>query len=109
MKDYSNNNPIYFKALDRMPSNFSSHVFMDRLRLFKISENEIKGGRVIQFLLQNCIRSNRSSWQKKSESNQIFIKQETSQLMPAQMTEQEMIDYLKGKGFKVLVPTWNEA
>ncbi len=68
MKDYTPNNPIYFKALDRMPSTFTSHVFMDRLRILKISEKEIKSGRVIQFLLANCTRVSRSTWSKKSES-----------------------------------------
>jgi hypothetical protein len=108
MKDYTNTNPIYFKALDRMPASFSSHVFMDRLRLFKISEKEIKSGRVIQFLLQNCNRQNRSSWSKKTDSNQIMITQEVIQAPTKNLNEQEMIEHLKGKGYKILKQTWDE-
>jgi hypothetical protein len=108
MKDYTNTNPIYFKALDRMPASFSSHVFMDRLRLFKISEKEIKSGRVIQFLLQNCKRQNRSSWSKKTDSNQIMITQEVIQAPMRNLNEQEMIEHLKGKGYKILKQTWDE-
>jgi hypothetical protein len=102
---------MYFKALDRMPTSFSSHVFMDRLRLFKISEKEIKSGRVIQFLLQNCDRLNRSSWAKKKDSNQIMISPEIIEAPMKQMTlidEHEMIEHLKNKGYKILKQTWDE-
>ena len=111
MNNYTNNNPLYFKALDRMPASFSSHMFMDRLRLFKISEKEIKSGRVIQFLLQNCNRLNRSSWAKKTDANQIMISPEIIEAPMKQMTlldEHQMIEHLKGKGYKVLKQTWDE-
>ena len=124
MKNNSNAVEFYSKAMSSMPFIFSSHKFLGKLRKTGIRKEEIKSDYHLSFLIDNSERINKFLWRKKEGQIQIPLKVEdikkpshlnVSQIVkpapaPArtELSDQEMINILKAKGYKVLKSTWNE-
>lgn len=107
MKTIENRTEIYHKALKSMPINFTSHLFVNKLRKSGIAKNEIDNNAHYYFLInQDIPRLSKFRWQKKKEENQITL-QDQPKAQP-QMSDEQMIEHLKSKGYKVLKSTWNE-
>jgi len=115
MKNNSNAVEFYSKAMSSMPFIFSSHKFLGKLRKTGIRKEEIKSDYHLSFLIDNSERINKFLWRKKEGQIQIPL-QVTEKIAPApapvttkpELSDEEMINILKGKGYKVLKPTWNE-
>lgn len=111
MKNNSNTSEFYTKAITSMPYIFSSHKFLGKLRKSGIRKEEIKSDFYLSFLLNNTERINKFLWRKKDSQIQIPLKAEES-TSPApvkpELSDEDMINILKAKGYKVLKPTWNE-
>lgn len=113
MKNNSNAVEFYTKAMNSMPFTFSSHKFLGKLRKTGIKKEEIKSDYHVSFLLNNSERINKFLWRKKETQIQIPLKVEEN-IAPAPapvkqvLSDQEMIQHLKAKGYKVLKPTWSE-
>ena len=124
MKNNSNAVEFYSKAMSSMPFIFSSHKFLGKLRKTGIRKEEIKSDYHLSFLIDNSERINKFLWRKKEGQIQIPLKVEdikkpdhlnVSQIVrptpaPArtELSDQEMINILKAKGYKVLKQTWDE-
>ena len=126
----------YEKALRWMPARFTSHFFTKRLRNLGVSEAEIQNDYYYEFLLSECVKVKRMHCEKKNKraKSQELVDEspieatieapiEESILKPKRkytwqkreqastpvmLTEEEMIELLKAKGYKVLKQIWNE-
>ena len=113
MKNNSNAVEFYSKAMSSMPFIFSSHKFLGKLRKTGIRKEEIKSDFHLSFLLNNSERINKFLWRKKEVQIEIPLKVE-DKIAPApapartELSDQEMINILKAKGYKVLKQTWDE-
>ena len=108
MKNNSNTSEFYTKAITSMPSVFSSHKFLSKLRKTGIRKDEIKSDFHLSFLLNNSERINKFLWKKKEAQIEIPLKVQAVNPVKAKISEEEMINILKAKGYKVLKPTWEE-
>jgi len=122
MKNNLNASEFYSKAMTSMPYIFSSHKFLGKLRKTGIRKEEIKSDYHLSFLLNNSDRINKFLWRKKDSQIQIPLKVQdiikpvhlnSSQIVKpepvkAELSDEEMINILKAKGYKVLKPTWSE-
>ena len=113
MKNNSITSEIYTKALNSMPLNFSSHKFLSKLRKSGLKKDEIKSDYHLSFLLNNSRRINKFLWEKKETQIQIPLNTEAvdpvkSIPVKAELSEEEMVNILKAKGYKVLKQTWKE-
>jgi hypothetical protein len=110
MKNNLNASEFYSKAITSMPSVFSSHKFLSKLRKTGIRKEEIKSDFHLSFLLNNSERINKFLWKKKEVQIEIPLKVEVVEPDPikAELSDEEMINILKAKGYKVLKPTWSE-
>jgi hypothetical protein len=111
MKNNSNASEFYTKAITSMPYIFSSHKFLGKLRKTGIRKEEIKSDYHLSFLLNNSERINKFLWRKKDPQIQIPLKVEETVLpesVKPELSDEDMINRLKAKGYKVLKPTWNE-
>jgi hypothetical protein len=110
MKNNSNTSEFYSKAITSMPSVFSSHKFLSKLRKTGIKKDEIKSDFHLSFLLNNSERINKFLWRKKEAQIEIPLKVEAVESAPvkAELSDEEMINILKAKGYKVLKQTWKE-
>jgi hypothetical protein len=113
MKNNLNTAEFYSKAMNSMPFVFSSHKFLGKLRKTGIRKEEIKSDYHLSFLLNNSDRINKFLWKKKDPQIEIPLKvEENPAPAPApartELSDQEMINILKAKGYKVLKSTWNE-
>lgn len=109
MKNNSNTTEFYTKAMNSMPFTFSSHKFLSKLRKTGIKKEEIKSDYHRSFLLNNSERINKFLWKKKEPQMQIPLQVETPEpIAKPVMSDEEMIQHLKAKGYKVLKPTWSE-
>ena len=110
MKNNSNTVEFYSKAMSSMPFVFSSHKFLGKLRKTGIRKEEIKSDFHLSFLLNNSERINKFLWKKKEVQIEIPLKVEAVEpaTVKAELSDEEMINILKAKGYKVLKPTWNE-
>jgi hypothetical protein len=110
MKNNLNASEFYSKAITSMPSVFSSHKFLSKLRKTGIRKEEIKSDFHLSFLLNNSERINKFLWKKKEVQIEIPLKVEAVEPAPvkAELSDEDMINILKAKGYKVLKPTWSE-
>ena len=108
MKNNSNTSEFYTKAITSMPSVFSSHKFLSKLRKTGIRKDEIKSDFHLSFLLNNSERINKFLWKKKEAQIEIPLKVEAVDPVKAELSEEEMVNILKAKGYKVLKQTWEE-
>lgn len=111
MKNQVNTTEFYTKAMNSMPFTFSSHKFLSKLRKTGIKKEEIKSDFHRSFLLNNSERINKFLWKKKEPQMQIPLKVEGNPAptpVKADLSDEEMINILKAKGYKVLKPTWSE-
>jgi hypothetical protein len=110
MKNNSNTVEFYSKAMSSMPFVFSSHKFLGKLRKTGIRKEEIKSDYHLSFLLNNSDRINKFLWKKKDPQIEIPLKVEAVEPAPvkAELSDEDMINILKAKGYKVLKPTWSE-
>lgn len=111
MKNQTNTTEFYTKAMNSMPFTFSSHKFLSKLRKTGIKKEEIKSDYHRSFLLNNSERINKFLWKKKEPQMQIPLKVEqkvSPTPVKADLSDEEMINILKAKGYKVLKPTWSE-
>lgn len=109
MKNNSNTTEFYTKAMNSMPFTFSSHKFLSKLRKTGIKKEEIKSDFHRSFLLNNSERINKFLWKKKEPQMQIHLQVEKPEpIAKPMMSDEEMIQHLKAKGYKVLKPTWSE-
>jgi len=113
MKNNSNTTEFYTKAISSMPYIFSSHKFLGKLRKTGIRKEDIKSDYHLSFLQDNSDRINKFLWRKRQPQMQIPLQVE-EKIAPvpapvkADLSDEEMINILKAKGYKVLKPTWNE-
>lgn len=120
METSVNTNTIYVKALRIMPKNFTSHYFTKKLRELGVDEYELQNDYYYDFLSGTCLKIKKAHWQKKRKSrgpnrpklrnveyNWESVKTETQPVAVA-MTDEQMVEHLKAKGYKVLIQTWNE-
>lgn len=109
MKNNSNTTEFYTKAMNSMPFTFSSHKFLSKLRKTGIKKEEIKSDYHRSFLLNNSERINKFLWKKKEPQMQIPLQVETPEpTSKPVMSDEEMIQHLKAKGYKVLKQEWSE-
>lgn len=113
MKNNSNTSELYAKAITSMPLVFSSHKFLSKLRRSGMKKDEINSDYHLSFLLNNSERINKFLWKKKEAQiemplNTEEVDQINSTPIKYELSEDEMINILKAKGYKVLKQTWNE-
>ncbi len=98
-------------AFNNMPTRFSGNEYCKFLRKYGISDKQIAGHIHLEFLHENCTQnddSNRYWIKKQTKPVQMEIKHESSLVFGS---IDEMIQYLKQKGYKVLKPNigWEEV
>jgi hypothetical protein len=130
MKVPTKTTDIYFKSLKLMPKNFTSHYFTKTLRGFGVSSYEIANDYYYNFLQQECVKIKRLHWQKQTNVDvakqvqlssvpqieeqtkaKIYQWQTKEGVIPTEsttLTDAEMIEQLKAKGYKVLKQAWKE-
>jgi hypothetical protein len=109
-------NTIYVKALRIMPKNFTSHYFTKKLRELGVDEYEIQNDYYYDFLSDECLKIKKAHWEKKRKPRTPKEKVEytweniSAEQTPVavSMTEEQMVEYLKANGYKVLKQIWNE-
>jgi hypothetical protein len=107
MKSESRTTDVYAKALKSMPKSFTSHYYTKKLRELGISNHEIANDYYYNFLVDECVHIKRLHWEKKPKVAQV----ESTQLtIPTEqgLSDEQMVERLKAKGYKVLKPTWSE-
>jgi len=127
MKTSQKSSNSYVKALRWMPRNFTSHYFTKKLRELGVSDGEIENDYYYNFLSSECIKIKKFQWEKKGNvKNELdSINEETIEepktrkynwlkrkpiVEPASvvLTEEQMVEQLKGMGYKVLKQIWTE-
>lgn len=102
-------NTIYVKALRIMPKNFTSHYFTKKLRELGVDEYEIQNDYYYDFLSDECLKIKKAHWSKKRKprtpKENISVEHTP---VAVYMTEEQMVEYLKANGYKVLKQIWNE-
>jgi hypothetical protein len=83
------------EVLNQMPEIFSSNQFVRSCRKKQIHEQIIHSGMIAKFLKNHA--------SKYGSSKRMWIKRAT-EINVIDFKEQECIDYLKSKGFKVMKP-----
>lgn len=108
-------NTIYVKALRIMPKNFTSHYFTKKLRELGVDEYELQNDYYYDFLSGTCVKVKKAHWQKKRKARTPKEKVEYTwetiteeKPVVITMTEEQMVEHLKEKGYKVLKQVWNE-
>jgi hypothetical protein len=109
-------NTIYVKALRIMPKNFTSHYFTKKLRELGVDEYEIQNDYYYDFLSDECLKIKKAHWSKKrkprtpKEKVEYTLENISAEQTPVavSMTEEQMVEYLKANGYKVLKQIWNE-
>lgn len=114
METPAKTNSIYVKALRIMPKNFTSHYFTKKLRELGVDEYELQNDYYYDFLSGTCLKVRKAHWQKKRKPRTPKAKYTwesisvEAQPVAVAMTEEQMVEHLKSKGYKVLIQTWNE-
>ena len=108
---------IYLKSLKLMPKNFTSHYFTKTLREFGVSNYEIENDYYYEFLKNECVKVKRMHWQKKPACHLVTNVEPTNVTPTVEhkkievsttLTDSEMIELLKLRGYKVLKQTWKQ-
>lgn len=121
METPAKTNTIYVKALRVMPKNFTSHYFTKKLRELGVDEYELQNDYYYDFLSGTCVKVKKAHWQKKRKSrgpnrpkqDKVEYAWESvnteTQPVAVAMTEDEMVEQLKAKGYRVLKQVWSEV
>lgn len=112
------NTDLYVKALKAMPKNFTSHYFTRKLRELGVTDYEISYDYYYNFLIEECVKVKKLHWEKKPkiaqvESTQLTIPTRRIDLISLYsdddgLSDEQMIERLKAKGYKVLKQKWDE-
>lgn len=93
---------IFREVLNKMPVQFSTNQFIDKLRKLKVDEYIIKNEHHVGYLKKHCYSISKRTYVKK-ENNQ-----SSNNKTELHLTEEICIQFLKEKGYKILKPTFTE-
>lgn len=82
---------ILHTALNKMPKRFSSNEFCNYAENHGFSKRRIRNGDIATFLHEHCNQITRRIWEKKEQN---INNNET-------MKDQDYINYLKNKGYRI--------
>jgi hypothetical protein len=99
---------LFDQILKEMPIEFTTNLFVKKMRERNISESIIRNQRHIPFLTSKCERYSRNTFAKKYQRNNLFENQNIVEKIEynksATLTENQCIEFLKSKGYKILQP-----
>jgi hypothetical protein len=109
MINYKKHNPLFNQVLDKMKYQFSSKEFNTYAKKIGVTDYEIQVERHFKFLLQVCDRIGRSTWRKKNAKTEtLFNPVPIIEAKGLPMSDEQMIQHLKNKGYKILRQTFTE-
>lgn len=97
----------YQIALDEMPSEFSTNIFIDVLRKLNVHRTVITGQQHVKFLENRCNRLTKRTFSKKSENTSSFTPTNDFKTENHSNEIESAIAILKNHGYKILKPITN--
>ena len=91
---------LFEQVLKEMPFEFSTTLFIRKLRERNVSQRVIDSQTHLRFLKSKCDKITRNTFARRSEKSQLIF--ETSQIN--ELTEETCIKFLKSKGYKIYKP-----
>jgi hypothetical protein len=98
---------LFDQILKEMPNDFTTNMFVKKMREKNISESIIRNQRHIPFLTSKCERYTRNTFAKKYQRTTLFepdIQVGKVEYKKTELTESSCVEFLKSKGYKILQP-----
>lgn len=93
---------MFDQILKEMPNEFTTNLFVKKMRERNISESIIRNQRHIPFLTSKCERYSRNTFAKKYLRNTLI--EPEFKVSKVEYNENACIEFLKSKGYKILQP-----
>ena len=85
---------LFEQILNEMPQQFSTELFIEKMRERNVNQNYIQSGHHVKYLKSKC----------QMLSKRMYSKSFLEQPQKPQLTEESCIRFLKSKGYKILKP-----
>ena len=98
---------MFDQILKEMPNEFTTNLFVKKMRERNISESIIRNQRHIPFLTSKCERYSRNTFAKKYLRNTLIepeFQVSKVEYKKSEFNESSCIEFLKSKGYKILQP-----